>query len=613
VPKLLLVEDEKSIAEGLAITLEAEGFQVAWVKDGLDAIPAWERVRPDLVVLDLMLPGMSGTEICRTLRSRSDVPIIMLTAREAEVDRVVGLELGADDYVTKPFSTRELVARIKAILRRAPLVDASGEELPVESAGVRLDRARHEVRVDGQPVELPPKEFELLAYLLENAGRVLTRGQLIDEIWGSDYVGDTKTLDVHIRRLRTTRSRTTRRTRSASRRSAASGTGSRTREPDRRAGDRRPRPARRRLRTALDGALPWVWTLLVSISAVAIVQADVARGSASSPPGRAPGWSRGFHPLPVRGRGAWGQHAIVLNALGAAHERRGVKLSRERPWRRQLVDALVDPALLFSGEGRLLAANDAARELFGIPIDADDITVVQAVGSAALIGAVREVQATGHAVTVDTEHGDHDLRAVVSQVGDEALLLVNDRTRERRVEDLRRNFVVNASHELKTPVTASAPSPRRSPSRRRAPRNASRPAQAARPRIRPPRPSGLRPARPAPARGTRAARACPGRPRRARRRTVAAATEQADEREIELSVDAPDHAYVAGVPGDLEVIVKNLVGNAIQYNRAGGQVEVGAPAGERLAGRVGPRHRHRHPPAGPRARLRALLPRRHGS
>jgi two-component system, OmpR family, response regulator RegX3 len=203
VPKLLLVEDEKSIAEGLAITLEAEGFQVAWVKDGLDAIPAWERVRPDLVVLDLMLPGMSGTEICRTLRSRSDVPIIMLTAREAEVDRVVGLELGADDYVTKPFSTRELVARIKAILRRAPLVDASGEELPVESAGVRLDRARHEVRVDGQAVELPPKEFELLAYLLENAGRVLTRGQLIDEIWGSDYVGDTKTLDVHIRRLRT--------------------------------------------------------------------------------------------------------------------------------------------------------------------------------------------------------------------------------------------------------------------------------------------------------------------------------------------------------------------------------------------------------------------------
>jgi two-component system, OmpR family, response regulator RegX3 len=202
-PKLLLVEDEKSIAEGLAITLESEGFQIAWVKDGLDAIPAFERVRPDLVVLDLMLPGMSGTEICRTLRGRSDVPIIMLTARDAEVDRVVGLELGADDYVTKPFSTRELVARIKAILRRAPLVDSVGDDTPVEASGVRVDRVRHEVRVDGSLVELPPKEFELLAYLVEHAGRVLTRGQLIDEIWGSDYVGDTKTLDVHIRRLRT--------------------------------------------------------------------------------------------------------------------------------------------------------------------------------------------------------------------------------------------------------------------------------------------------------------------------------------------------------------------------------------------------------------------------
>jgi len=201
-PKLLLVEDEKSIAEGLAITLEAEGFQVAWVKDGLDAIPAWERVRPDLVVLDLMLPGMSGTEVCRAIRGRSDVPIIMLTARDAEVDRVVGLELGADDYITKPFSTRELVARIKAVLRRAPLVDSPVDESPVEASGVRVDRLRHEVRVDGTLVELPPKEFDLLAYLIENAGRVLTRGQLIDEIWGSDYVGDTKTLDVHIRRLR---------------------------------------------------------------------------------------------------------------------------------------------------------------------------------------------------------------------------------------------------------------------------------------------------------------------------------------------------------------------------------------------------------------------------
>ena len=201
-PKLLLVEDERSIAEGLAITLEAEGFEVAWVKDGLDAVPTWERQRPDLVVLDLMLPGMSGTEICRTLRSRSDVPIIILTARESEVDRVVGLELGADDYVTKPFSTRELLARIKAVLRRSLTTDVHGEAPPTEAAGVRVDRARHEVQVAGTSVELPPKEFELLAYLIEHAGRVLTRGQLIDEVWGSDYVGDTKTLDVHIRRLR---------------------------------------------------------------------------------------------------------------------------------------------------------------------------------------------------------------------------------------------------------------------------------------------------------------------------------------------------------------------------------------------------------------------------
>jgi two-component system response regulator RegX3 len=150
-----------------------------------------------------MLPGMSGTEICRIIRSRSDVPIIMLTARDQEVDRVVGLELGADDYVTKPFSTRELVARIRAVLRRAPILDVMDVDAPVEAAGVRVDRVRHEVEVDGAVVDLPPKEFDLLAYLVENAGRVLTRHQLIDEIWGSDYVGDTKTLDVHIRRLRT--------------------------------------------------------------------------------------------------------------------------------------------------------------------------------------------------------------------------------------------------------------------------------------------------------------------------------------------------------------------------------------------------------------------------
>jgi two-component system, OmpR family, response regulator RegX3 len=203
-PKILLVEDERSIAEGLKISLESEGFQVAWAKDGTEALGAWERTRPDIIVLDLMLPGVSGTEVCRTIRTRSDVPIIMLTARDTEVDRVVGLEIGADDYLTKPFSTRELIARIRAILRRAPLGSATtvADELPIEASGVRVDRSRHEVTVDGRHIELPPKEFELLAMLVEYAGRVLTRNQLIDEVWGSDYVGDTKTLDVHIRRLR---------------------------------------------------------------------------------------------------------------------------------------------------------------------------------------------------------------------------------------------------------------------------------------------------------------------------------------------------------------------------------------------------------------------------
>ena len=202
-PKLLLVEDESAIAEGLSVSLEAEGFKVTWVADGGEALAAFDRVRPDLVLLDLMLPGLSGTEVCRRLRRQSQVPIIMLTARDSEVDRVVGLELGADDYVTKPFSSRELVARIRAVLRRAASTGPVDDDAPAEALGVRVDRARHEVRVDGDLVDLPPKEFDLLAYLVENAGRVLTRQQLIDEVWGTDYVGDTKTLDVHIRRLRT--------------------------------------------------------------------------------------------------------------------------------------------------------------------------------------------------------------------------------------------------------------------------------------------------------------------------------------------------------------------------------------------------------------------------
>lgn len=200
-PKILLVEDEAAIAEGLTTSLAAEGFATAWVADGAAAVPAFHRERPDLVLLDLMLPGAAGTDICRQLRAISDVPIIIVTARDTEVDRVVGLELGADDYVTKPFSSRELVARIRAVLRRGSIAGAEADG-PIEVAGVRVDRARHEVQIDGRTIDLPPKEFDLLELLVENAGIVLTRGQLIDAVWGADYVGDTKTLDVHIRRLR---------------------------------------------------------------------------------------------------------------------------------------------------------------------------------------------------------------------------------------------------------------------------------------------------------------------------------------------------------------------------------------------------------------------------
>ncbi|MEY3020159.1 MAG: Sensory transduction protein regX3 [Actinomycetota bacterium] len=204
-PRILLVEDERSIAEGLKVSLEAEGFELSWARDGQEALAGWERLRPDLILLDLMLPGVSGLEVCRAIRSRSTVPIIMLTARDTEVDRVVGLELGADDYLTKPFSSRELIARVRAVLRRATSLTVRTmpeDALPVEVGGVRVDRGRHEVSVDGTLVPVPPKEFELLALLIEHAGRVLTRDQLIDEVWGSDYVGDTKTLDVHVRRLR---------------------------------------------------------------------------------------------------------------------------------------------------------------------------------------------------------------------------------------------------------------------------------------------------------------------------------------------------------------------------------------------------------------------------
>ena len=199
--RVLVVEDEESFSDALSYMLRKEGFEVAVTHTGHEALDEFDRAGADLVLLDLMLPGLPGTEVCRQLRSRSTVPVIMLTAKDSEVDKVVGLELGADDYVTKPFSSRELVARIRAVLRRgaepADLVPAV-----LEAGPVRMDVERHVVSVGGEPVRLPLKEFELLEFLLRNAGRVLTRGQLIDRIWGADYVGDTKTLDVHVKRLR---------------------------------------------------------------------------------------------------------------------------------------------------------------------------------------------------------------------------------------------------------------------------------------------------------------------------------------------------------------------------------------------------------------------------
>jgi two-component system, OmpR family, response regulator RegX3 len=203
VTRILLVEDEPALSEPLSFLLEREGYDVTVVQDGPGAVSEFDRSGADLVLLDLMLPGMPGTEVCRELRTRSAVPIIMLTAKDSEIDIVVGLELGADDYVTKPYSTRELLARIRAVLRRK-LVPAEGEDEPgvLEAGTVRMDVERHTVQVDGRETPMPLKEFELLELLLRNAGRVLTRGQLIDRVWGSDYFGDTKTLDVHIKRIR---------------------------------------------------------------------------------------------------------------------------------------------------------------------------------------------------------------------------------------------------------------------------------------------------------------------------------------------------------------------------------------------------------------------------
>jgi two-component system response regulator RegX3 len=200
---ILIVEDEESFVEALVVGLKREGFLVKVARDGAEALTAFDAVRPDLVLLDVMLPKISGVDVCRQIRSRSRVPIIMVTAKGSEIDTVVGLEVGADDYVTKPYRLRELVARMRAVLRRAPRAEAettSGDA--IEVGDVVLDPERHEVSVRGQPVNLPLKEFELLEILLANAGRVLPRDVLIDRVWGPHYVGDTKTLDVHIKRLR---------------------------------------------------------------------------------------------------------------------------------------------------------------------------------------------------------------------------------------------------------------------------------------------------------------------------------------------------------------------------------------------------------------------------
>ncbi len=199
--RILVVEDEESFSDPLSYLLRKEGYEVAVAETGPAALEDFDRAGADLVLLDLMLPGLSGVDVCRALRHRSSVPVIMLTAKDSEIDKVVGLEIGADDYVTKPYSSRELLARIKAVLRRGQ----EPEELmpaTLESGPVRMDVERHVVSVNGEHTPLPLKEFELLEMLLRNCGRVLTRAQLIDRVWGSDYVGDTKTLDVHVKRLR---------------------------------------------------------------------------------------------------------------------------------------------------------------------------------------------------------------------------------------------------------------------------------------------------------------------------------------------------------------------------------------------------------------------------
>lgn len=202
--RVLVVEDEESFVDALSVGLRREGFHVDLARDGLEALAAFDANHPDIVLLDVMLPKLSGIDVCRELRAKSRVPIIMVTAKGTEIDTVVGLEVGADDYVSKPYRLRELVARMRAVLRRVPddELEAPGGEERLAIGGIVLDPVRHEVRVRGEEVRLPLKEFELLELLMANAGRVLTRSTIIDRVWGHDYVGDTKTLDVHVKRLR---------------------------------------------------------------------------------------------------------------------------------------------------------------------------------------------------------------------------------------------------------------------------------------------------------------------------------------------------------------------------------------------------------------------------
>ena len=199
--RILIVEDEESFREGLQYMLSREGFEIVLASDGAQGMAEFDKSEPDLVLLDWMLPEMPGIEVCKYIRTKSSVPVIMLTAKDTEVDKVVGLELGADDYVTKPFSTPELLARIRAVLRRGGDIDIPNASV-IENGPIRMDIDRHTISVNGEDVSMPLKEFELLEYLMRNSGRVLTRGQLMDRVWGSNYHGDGKTLDVHIKRIR---------------------------------------------------------------------------------------------------------------------------------------------------------------------------------------------------------------------------------------------------------------------------------------------------------------------------------------------------------------------------------------------------------------------------